>query len=75
MAFLDQFKAVAAAAPARALLAVETALTFPVFVVSWWCCALYRAVIAGWHMSDLKTPDKRAMINQALMRNPDPDTQ
>lgn len=49
------------------LLAVETILTLPVFVVSWLVSAIGLAVVGGFQFARLeKDQDKRTVLNKAL---------
>jgi hypothetical protein len=48
------------------LVIVEGLLTAAPFLLSWWLCAFYRSIIAGWEVSGMKAPVKRRMLKQMM---------
>jgi hypothetical protein len=51
------------------LIVVEALLTAVPFLLSWWLCALYRCVIAGWMVSGVESNVKRAMLARMMGDN------
>jgi hypothetical protein len=51
---------------ARSLLALESWITIPVFVVSWMLCGIGFAAAAGFQMAKADGAAKRALLDRAL---------
>lgn len=53
--------------PACALIRLsEWCVSFPPFLLSLWCSAFYRSIIAGWHVSGLESADKAKVLKVML---------
>ena len=48
------------------LVVVEAVLTAIPFLLSWWLCAVYRSVLAGWTVSGLEYAEKRKALHQMI---------
>lgn len=52
------------------LLGIETVLTTPFFVISWYACAIFFAIKAGFLMAKAEGAAKPAVLDQLLKRKP-----
>lgn len=48
------------------LVILEGLLTAVPFLISWWVSATYKAVLAGWTVSGMKTSEKRKALRSLM---------
>lgn len=48
------------------LVVIEGAVSAVPFLLSWWLCAVYRAVLTGWSVSGMESAEKRSALRQLL---------
>lgn len=48
------------------LIVVEGVITAIPFLLSWWVCATYRSILAGWAVSGMESIEKKAAVRQLL---------
>lgn len=55
-----------ATAASLVLVVIEGAVSMIPFLLSWWVCAVYRAILSGWAVSGMVSTEKRSALQELL---------